>query len=156
MKKAFLLFVATVALTLTSCSGDDSSSSSTPEDLTPVGTVTMKVDGVLKTYNTIAMTEYIDGGQEYRSFTASQNGSSSELVKFHTKIGVVGASSYIGFEYVTNSISQQLSPSTNILVNNDEALKINFSGLYQTGFDMEIGEPTYSYITDGVIDITYE
>lgn len=158
MKKAFLLFVATAALTLTSCSGDDSPS--TPkelEDLTPVGTVTMKVNGVEKTFNTIVMNVQVSesSGEKYLYFTASQNGSATEMISFGTAEGVVGAGQMTGIECFTGGVQAYTDFATNVLVNNNEVYKASFSGSYTT-WDQSLQNPTTTTVTEGNVNISLE
>jgi len=161
MKKLFL-FTCLTALTLSfnSCSDDDSKATEDPTDDTVYvdgGTVSVKVNGELKTYNTIAVEDDGDADFPRLYVTASQNGSSSEFVTFSIDKGNVGAGHVLGFSYTTDSTpNQQFEPfSSNTLVNEDHVVKANFSGKLVTGQNPLGNGFTYDEFTDGSINITY-
>lgn len=142
-----------MSLVLFSCSGDDGESGK-PSQTEAQGTVTVKIDGILKTYNTLAL-ETVDYGENYTiNCTASQNGSSAEMIQFSMWSDDIGADGLYNFAYTTDSHSQNISVSSNILVNNRSSFKASFSGQVFVG-NFETGEVDAKPMTEGEINITY-
>jgi hypothetical protein len=153
MKKIFLLLICTTSLLLSSCSGDDTKSGK-PSETVQQGTVTVKIDGILKTYNTITL-ETVDYGENYTiNCTASQNGSSAEMIQFSMWSDDIGADGLYNFVYTTESHPQNVSVSSNILVNKQDSFKATFSGQVFVG-NFETGEGGSKPMTEGEINITY-
>ena len=154
--KQLLLFVCLSSLTLsfTACSGDDVKTTDT-QITEPSGTVSFKLDGVEKVYNTIIITEsQYEEGATVRTITASQNGNPAELVEFVVVSGETGTNKLYNIRYVTNSVStSNMELSSITTVSSNTALKATFSGLnYQQNANQEFVEVP---VTDGVIDIQY-
>jgi hypothetical protein len=155
MKKIFLFTCfSAIALSFSSCSDDDSSSGNNDGGETG-GTVSFKVDGVQKTYNTVTInheSQTLDGQTwEWYEITASQNGGSSELISFEVEKGVTGADALYSLDYVSDNTGYEMSWvdfSTNVTTNTNHKLKGSFSG---TVDDFETG--TEKVITDGTFNI---
>ena len=159
MKKLFL-FLAVAALGFTSCSDDDDNNNPT---YTTGGTVTMKINGVQKTYTTISVdrelyTGETPGDDEYLlSVTASENGSATEFVTFDIWENSNGAGGIDWITYVTDgdNYSQWGNFNSNVLASNNHELGANFSGEMIIGYD-ENNDLVVDEITEGSINVTYE
>lgn len=141
MKKAFLFFIASASLAFTSCSGDDDSGSSSQ------GTASMKIDGVLKTFNTVVVNEEIEDGVTIKTFTISNNGSPIEMISFEVEGESVGADQMDYFVY--HASPHFANVGSNVSVNSDNTFKATFSGY------LYIQDQAYPQITEGVIDVNY-
>lgn len=136
-----------------SCSGDDKEAAESIVK-NPQGTVTIKIDGVTKIYNTITV-EIIDYVESYSiNCTASQNGSSSEMIQFGIQSEHTGADKLYNFIYTANGHSQNLTVSSNISANNKNTLKGTFSGQVFVG-NPNTGEGDSKPMTEGEINISY-
>lgn len=157
MKKLFLFTcLSALALSFNSCSDDDNKSNET--DGTS-GTVTLKVDGVAKTYNTITVNEESDTyeGETYNwlTVTASPEGSASEFVTIEIEKDAVGADAADYFEYVENNRSFTMDWDTfniNTLTNNNDKLKGTFAGTVSY-WDNDTQETVTKTVTEGTFDI---
>lgn len=141
------MLVTSLTLSLNSCSKDDNS--------TPTGnSVTMKVGGVEKTFNTVVVNQvpyddYID-----LIITASNNGSTTEFVSFGISKGDTGAGHSWGFEYTLNGMlyseGEAISTvSSNATTNSDNKLIGTFSGTVTSSENVSLD------LTQGSFDITY-
>ncbi|TRW26710.1 hypothetical protein FMM05_04860 [Flavobacterium zepuense] len=156
MKKLFLFTcLSALALTFNSCSDDDNKSNET--DGTS-GTVTFKVNGVAKTYNTITVnpeSEVSDGETfEWITITASPEGSASEFVTFELEKEAVGADASNYFEYVENNVTYYWDNEFNVntLTNNNDKVKGTFSGTVSI-YDANAQETVTKTISEGTFDI---
>lgn len=141
------MLVTTLMLSLNSCSKDDNSD--------PTGnSVTMKVGGVEKTFNTVVVNQipyedYID-----LIITASNNGSTTEFVTFGISKDDIGAGHSWGFEYTLNGMlyseGEAVSTvSSNATTNSDNKLIGTFSGTVTSSENVSLD------LTQGSFDITY-
>jgi len=157
MKKLFLFTcLSALALSFNSCSDDDSSSNNGSET---GGTVSFKVDGVQKTFDTVTVNEDSETfeGETYTWYevTASDNGSSTEMIYFEIEKGYNGADSFDSFMYTLNNTTFDMdwdSFSSNTTSNTSSKLKGTFSGTVQH-WSNENQEYTQKAITDGTFNI---
>lgn len=159
VKKLFLFtLLSALTFSVTSCSDDDSSSNNNNNVTETTGTVTFKLDGVTKTYNTISVQteEYLNddtGAVEDVQLivTASDNGSATDYVTFVTYIDEVGANSLYdlnyGNEYVYNLTS-------NVSKNSENKLIGTFAGSYDV-YNQTTEQYVNHPITEGSVNITY-
>lgn len=158
MKKLFLFTcLSAIALTFNSCSDDDSSSNNNGGE--PGGTVSFKVAGVQKTFNTVTVTEDSDtsNGETYTWYkvTASNNGSATEMIYFEVEKGYAGADSFDTFNYTLNTDVYLLdwdNFSSNTIKNNATKLTGTFSGT-ATKWNNDTQTSTDKQITEGTFDI---
>ena len=154
MKKLFLFTcLSALALTFNSCSGDDPSSNNNG----PEGTLSFKLDGVQKTFNTIAINEnvFTGDGVTYTIYgiTASDNSDPSELVYFTIEKTYTGTDSFNVFRFTSNNIIwYDYDLLSNTMINRDDKLKGSFSGSLYDGLAGG-GEEELKIITDGTFDI---
>ncbi|MET0758848.1 MAG: hypothetical protein ABWZ56_00395 [Flavobacterium sp.] len=148
MKKIFLfMLVSLLTLSLNSCSKDN--------DSTPAGSsLTMKVGGVQKTFNTITVNEIPYDDYVDLIITASNNGSTSEFVTFGIGKGDMGAGHSWGFEYTLNDVVYTEGDvirtiSSNATANSDNKLVGTFSGTVTSGDNATIE------LSQGSFDISY-
>lgn len=151
MKKVFfLMLVAGIALPFSSCSEDNNSS--------PSDSVTMRVGGVQKTFDTVVVTEtpYTLDGVDYvdLTITASMSGNPDETLTFGAGKGFTGTDNSWGYSYLLNSVAYNedeiANPmSSNITVNSDNRLAGTFSGPLTSDASSSVD------ITQGTFDITY-
>lgn len=149
MKKIFL-FLAAASLSLASCSSDDGGSSNGGDS------VTFKVNGVEKTFNTVQVEEVVwDEGtpDEFSQIevTASMNNSPTEFVTFSVEPDGVGADALYDFRY-TAAGDQFYSYDSFVSIvqtNTGSKLRGTFSGTLNSG-----GEATKT-ITEGEFNISY-
>ena len=130
MKKLFL-FVAVAALTisLNSCSSSGSGGSS------PGGTLTAKINGVAKTFNTVVVNENVQNAgtvDEYTELTVTGaiGTSTTEIITFNLDKGDLGSNAIYYFTYTKDGeFYQGTSMATNVTTNsNGKKLVGNFSG----------------------------
>lgn len=153
MKKLFL-FLAASTLALTSCSSDDDSTPSIG------GTITVTIDGVAKTFNTVVVNEEVyDAGtvDEYTELTVTGviGTNTNEIISFGLEKGDVGANAIYFFSYVKDGVSYyNTSVTTNVTTNNDSKKLIgNFSGT-MTSFS-GTGQNVDLVFTNGSFNIQY-
>jgi hypothetical protein len=104
MKKIILFaLLASLGLTNVSCSGDDSpQSTTTPVNEVPQvgGTISFKIDGVQKTFNTFTIDpEEIDGVMRLTVGAYSDTNPHNEWLEFTVNHGVVGQNKITSFVY---------------------------------------------------------
>ena len=162
--KRIILFalLASFGLTSISCSNDDNS---TPVNQVPQagGTITFKVGGVAKTFNTINVVEDEQGTTEdpytVLMVTASANNNPAEVISFVLPKGQIGANLIYNLIYTVNGKSYWADTfggsSTNVVQTNTADNKIigSFSGTFtysNMGQDFE-----ELMITEGVFNFTY-
>jgi hypothetical protein len=159
--KKLLLFVSltAMALSLNSCSDDDSSS-----DGGNGGSLTMKLNGISKTYNTVTVSATPDGeGGTYLMVTGSPDGSSSEKISFVVMQGDLGSDVAYNADLTVNGDTTYFgSMNSNILVNTENAtgktnqLKGTFSGkITEWNNDTQVEDTVYT-VTDGAFDVKYK
>lgn len=150
MRKIFL-FVSFCALSIgiASCSGDDNDTVAQPG-----GTVTLKMNGVAKTYNTVTVSRSVDAGDAVLTLTASQNGGSTEMVKFIMPEGVTGADEMWSTQMTIGGTSVYPSFSTNITANSNNHVKGTFSGTATIWNNTTEVETIYN-ITEGNFEANY-
>lgn len=152
MKKVFLLMlVAGLTLSFSSCSEDNNNS-------TPGDSVTMRVGGVQKTFDTVVVTEtpYTQDGVEYVDLlvVASMSGNPDETLTFGGGKGYTGSGNTWGFYYRLNGVEyhedELANPlSSNITVNSDNHFVGTFSGQVTSSANTTVD------ITEGTFDVTY-
>lgn len=157
MKKiALFALIATLGLSSISCSSDDSSA---PVNQVPVtgGTVTFKVDGVAKTFNTINVNvepgEGQDADNNYLLVTASANNDPSEVMSFVVQEGQIGANAAYNWAYTAGGKNYYAMFNNVVQTNStDKRLIGSFSGNaeYYNGMGVEVVA-----ISEGVFNITY-
>jgi hypothetical protein len=160
MKKTILSFILISFLFITSCTKNDT----TP--VTPaapkISTMSAKVNGVLKTYNTFSVSDVTGTGTSsnpnYTKFTASINGDVNNLIEFGIYKNQTGlnAKYYIGLKNnsVIYSDSYFFEPdeiSINVVTNNATKLTGTFSGTIAT----EITPKTVIPVTEGTFEYYY-
>lgn len=157
MKKLFLFTcLSALALTFNSCSDDDNKSNETDGT---TGTVTFKIDGVTKTYNTVTVDpdSSTSGGETYEwiTITASPEGSASEFITFEIEKNAVGVDAADYLEYFENNRTYSMNWDTfniNTLTNNEDKVKGTFAGPV-TYWNNETQTATDKTITEGTFDI---
>lgn len=150
MRKIFL-FVSFCALSIgiASCSGDDNDPVTQPG-----GVVTLKMNGVAKTYNTVTVSKNVSVDYTQLTLTASQNGGSTEMVKFIMEEGVTGANEIWNSEMTIGGINTYTSFSTNTTANSNNHVKGTFSGI-ATVYNSATGTETIYNITEGNFEANY-
>ena len=150
MRKIFL-FVSFCALSIgiASCSGDDNEAVSQPG-----GTVTLKMNGVAKTYNTVTVSKNVATDYTQLTLTASQNGGSTDMVKFIMEEGVTGADEIWSTQMTIGGASSYTSLSTNTTANSNNHVKGTFSGT-ATVYNSTTGAETIYNITEGNFEANY-
>lgn len=148
MKKLFLFVTMSVmAMSLNSCSSDDSSS------VEAGGTVTLTVNGVAKTFDNVIVDKdtFDEGGETWTqlSVTASIGTSTSEVITFSLEQGDLGANAIWSMNYVKDGVNYYGSSLTAIVqTNNSNTLKGTFSGTFEGGADPLT-------VTNGSFNITH-
>ena len=158
MKKLFLFTcLSALALSFNSCSDDDSSSNNNGGETG--GTVSFKVDGVQKTFDTVTVnlqSETEEGETwEWYEVTASDAGASTETIYFEIEKGYSGADSFDTFTYTSNNSDFDMdwdNFSANTTSNSSSKLKGSFSGTVQQ-WSNENQEYTQKAITEGTFNI---
>lgn len=150
MRKIFL-FVSFCALSIgiASCSGDDNDPVTQPG-----GTVTLKMNGVAKTYNTVTVSKSTSSDMTTLMLTASQNGGSTEMVKFIMEEGVTGANEIWNTEMTIGGANTYTTFSTNTTANSNNHVKGTFSGT-ATVYNNATGTETIYNITEGNFEANY-
>jgi hypothetical protein len=152
MKKLFLFVAASaLAVSLNSCSGDDSSSSTG-------GSITAKINGTTKTFDNVVVNEESfpneDGGTYTElTVTGTIGNSASELITFSLEKGDVGSEAVWSFNYTANGQTYYDNGQLNTVVQTNSAsgkLKGNFSGTLQSG-----NSATTITIADGSFNFSY-
>jgi hypothetical protein len=154
MRKIFLfMLVIASTLSLNSCSKDDNNQSPPSSN-----SVTMKVGGTQKTFNTIEVKQepYTLDGENFIDLiiTASINGNMSESLTFYVGKGDVGSGVSWGFNYIINDVvffedGVINSVNTNTTVNSDKKLVGTFDGI------VTASDGTSLELTQGLFDISY-
>lgn len=148
MRKIFLFMLMTsLTFSLNSCSKDDDSGLSG-------SSMTMKVGGVLKTFNTIIVDQVVYDDYVDLIITASNNGNTAEFVTFGIGKGDLGAGHSWGFEYTLNGVVYSESEienivNTNTTTNSDNKLIGTFNGNVSSGENVSIE------LSQGSFNITY-
>ena len=149
MKKIILLVVmVAVGMFWTSCSSDDSGNNTDPIPLNPAGTISFKVHGVTKTFNTYIMTE----NDQSLYITATNNSNISDIVELNLAKDRIGTGVVYDFRYTKNTILYStLGGFTTLFTKNSERQIIaSFAGeLYSSS------EGDYITITNGSINMSY-
>lgn len=145
MKNLFLFLAITFAITLNSCSGEDSGfSSSGPGE----GTITATFDGSVKSFSSVFVSQQSVGSDIVLTVTATAGTATPEIFAFKLNKGQTGANAITVFNYSKGGISYATSFTTLISINNENHLKGTFSGTIT-------GENAPIAITDGSFDISY-
>lgn len=158
MKKLFLfLTLSSLSISLNSCSGDDSNDSVNPAN----STLSMKVNGTVKTYNTVAVSQDDQGnGDVYLTVTASQAGSPNDLVNFSTYVGETGIYAIYQFEVIYNGQAFNAgfggngNLNNNVIVNSNNRLQGTFSGTI-TRYNNQTQQEETINVTEGSYNIVY-
>lgn len=157
MKKIFLFIAtATLAFSMNSCSSDDNSDSN-GGNTTVGGTITLKIDGVSKTFNNVIVNANpfdIDNPDLILlDVTASVAGNSSEYINFQIFKGRTGANSfYSDLQYTLNNITYRDQVSSITQTNSDNVLKGTFNGDVEGYFNNAWVIKT---LTEGKFDVKY-
>jgi PBP1b-binding outer membrane lipoprotein LpoB len=147
MKKTITyLVLAITALTFTSCSKDDTSSSSSNTQ-----TIQLKIDGVEKTFS-IDAAKIGNEISVVGTLTSSSNKAASETITFNASENAAATEIY-NFTYTSNGINyqQDVSFTSSLTLHGNGKLKGNFSG---PTIESTNGET--KLISEGSIDITYD
>ena len=140
--------VAGLAFSLNSCSSSDSGSSS------PGGTVTVKINGVSKTFTTtvVDVEVYEDGTpDEYTELTvtATIGTSTTEIITFVMEKGGLGSDAIYEFYYIKDGAFCPGNLATNVTTNNTGKKLIgSFSGAVSDG------TTDYTF-TEGTFNVQY-
>jgi hypothetical protein len=156
MKKLFLFtLISALTFSLNSCSGDDDSAAAV--NTQPGGTLTMKIDGNLKTYNTVIVNvDDQTDGETLLTVTASQDGGSNETVRFNVYKGDVGSDVMFPISFVIGGAQHSLYDfNQNVTVNSNNHLKGTFSGNITEWNNETQQVETQHVITEGSYDVTY-
>jgi len=154
MKKLFLILFATAAtFSASSCSDDDAAATTTGD------TVTFKVNGVQKTYNTVSVEEETEGGVTYLYVTAMNGTNISEVVTFDIVKGETADDSVNGFVYDVAGVTYEnvgtgTSFSSEIDHNMDGHIEGRFTGTLREYFGTS-EEPVFKTFTEGSFNISY-
>jgi hypothetical protein len=157
MKKLFLLLL-TVSLSVTnfSCSGDDNADA---VNNTPANVLTMKVNGVQKSFNTFNVDDNSNGTVNWVSVQGSQNGSLSEEINFQIDgNGAVGQGAFTSFDYIAGDKTYAAAYETgeftmNVITNNNSRLRGTFSGVLKY-YNIDTQQVETATVTEGTFDIT--
>lgn len=158
MKKLFLFTIlSALTISLASCSGDDDSGTVNNGDQTG-GTVSFKLNGVQKTFNSIQVTREPYDGTTWLTVTASENGNPTEFVVFAGPEGQTGAAQ-LQWSYTVNNATYSQAGMNNdmyfintiIETNSNNKIKGSFTGSL-TNYDFS----SHLTFTDGTINITYK
>jgi hypothetical protein len=149
MKKLFLFVaVGVFAFSLNSCSSSDGGSA------TIGGTITMKVNGVAKTFNTVVVNEQVyEAGtvDEYTelTMTGAIGTSTNEIILMRLDKGDVGASAIYECFYTKDGVEYNAGLTSNVTTNNTSKKLIgNFSG------GASDGTTTFTF-TEGAFNVQY-
>ena len=158
MKKIFLFIAtATLAFSMNSCSSDDNSSDSGVIG----GTISAKIDGVSKTFNTVVVNKQTitEDGETYTELVVSATigTSTEEIITIALDAGDVGAEAIYSFSYLNggNTFNSYLGNlSSTVLTNSNNKLKGNFSGTLKT-YNPSNGAEITKTLSEGSFDISY-
>lgn len=149
MKKLFLFVaVAGLAFSLNSCSSSSSGGSS------PGGTLTAKINGVAKTFNTVVVSENVQGAgtaDEYTELTvtAAIGTSTTEFITFYLDKGDLGSDAIYEFYYTKDGVIYNGSWATNVTTNNNSKKIVgSLSGTFSDGV-------TAFVISEGTFNVQY-
>lgn len=157
MKKLFLL-ILTVSLSVAtlSCSGDDNTD---PVNNNPTELLTMKVNGVQKSFNIFNVEDDSNGTLNWVSVQGSQSGNASEVVNFQIDgNGAVGATAFTSFDYNIGNKTYANTYETgeftmNVVTNSPSRLKGTFSGLLEY-YNIDTQQIESVTVTEGSFDIS--
>ena len=155
MKKIYVLpLIAILAFTLNFCSKHSDDPTPAPPAIT--SSVSMKVGGEIKTFNTVTVKEqpYTANGENFvdLEITASQNGSTTEFIIFYIGKGNLGQNVSWDFNYTLNEVPYAqigTSVGSEATINSNNKLKGSFSGTVTASDDKTLE------LTQGSFDITY-
>jgi len=129
MKKNLFLFLMITSFTVfnVSCSKDDDDTSTTSNSLS------VKVDGTLKNFNTITVVENIQNlgtVDEYTLLEVTASNSSSEQIKFGVEKNDIGNDILWYLKYIDGSTEYDSSgfDNSNVTVNSNNKITGTFSG----------------------------
>ena len=150
MKKLFL-FVSAVALTvmLNSCSSDSGSGVG--------GTITMKINGISKTFNTVVVYENTFGEETELTVTGTETDATGS-VSFLLRKGDVGANVIYDFEYYDGLLYYDYSGFSTSVTTNSAGNKLAgaFSGTLLGYYDNGGTMGTMSVaLTNGTFSVQY-
>ena len=147
MKKIILLVVlTTLGMSLNSCSSDDSGEKTQSLPLNPVGTISFKVNGATKTFNTFIMKE--DG--QFLDITATIDSSIADIIKIKIDKDELGTNVIYDFRYIKNTVNYYRDGNfvSLITTNSNRQIIGSFNGqISDFGTDLTI--------TNGSINISY-
>lgn len=144
------IFVLSLFLIFISCSKSDNEQTNNSEP--KISSVTAKIDGTLKNYNSVSITPYPTEGYH---ITASINGSASDLIEMDI-FNNTGTGTLIttNFSLKNNSINYEPNVATgfgtNVTTNNSTLVQGSFSGQmwHQNGTT-----PLYISVTEGAFKV---
>lgn len=156
MKKLFL-YILTVSLLVAnfSCADDDSTN---PVN-SPAEILSMKVNGVQKSFNTFNVEDNSNGTLNWVSVQGSQSGNASEIVNFQIDgNGTIGAGAFTSFDYNVGNKTYANAYETgefamNVEINSNSRLKGTFSGLLNY-FNTNTQQVETVSVTEGSFDIS--
>lgn len=150
MRRIFLFMLMTaLLLSFNSCSDSESNPL-----ISSGNTITMKVGGELKTFNTVVVSQVPYDSYVDLIITASNSGNPTDFVKFGLGKGDIGEGHSWGFEYSVNGTSffesgETSKVNSNITTNGDNKLTGTFSGSVTSVENVRLE------LTQGSFDITY-
>lgn len=120
MKKAFLFLLSIMVLTI-SCSSDDSSEPQSDDAVEGSRSITVTIDGVTKTFNTVIVNgDWGISGQTLQ-VEASINNSPLEILQFYIYSGIIGSNVIASVNYTTNGTNYYASPIQHVITINNES-----------------------------------
>ncbi len=156
MKKLFLYFLTVSLLVVnSSCSDDDSTNSVN----NPTEILSMKVNGVQKSFNTFNVEDNSNGTLNWVSVQGAQSGNASEVVNFQIDgDGAVGEGAFTSFDYNVGNKTYANAYETgeftmNVVINSDSRIKGTFSGLLNY-YNMNTQQFETVSVTEGSFDIS--
>ena len=152
MRRIFLyMLVFSLAFSSNSCTKDPSPSYSG-------NSVTTKVGGLEKTFNTVVVTQepYTSGGVNYvdLKITATNKGNTTESLVFSIGKGDLGVGHSWGFNYTINGVyyaegDMPTTVSSDATINSDNKLKGTFNGTVTSSENVTL------QLTEGTFDVSY-
>lgn len=163
MKKKIISFFCMMLLTLsvTSCSKDSASESTTQTPTSNVSKMTLTVNGTTKNFNTFSVSNQTTTNGDYVVLTASQNGSATDAIEFTILKNQTGLNAkisvhfyYNGHDYFDSIIGDPYELALNITQNNTAKIIGSFSGQIAY-FDNNTSSYVPVTITNGTFEYYY-
>lgn len=149
MKKIILFVVlTTLSMSFNSCSSDDSGKQVPVEALNPVGTISFKVNGVTKAFDTFIMTE----DESTLFITATIGSSIDDIVELQIQKDALGTQvlDRTSFTYTRNTVDYRVDSNFTSLIttNSNRQIMGSFAG------DMYVSDANLT-LTNGSINMSY-